>query len=265
MGARAIWKGVLEIGAQKVPMKLYAAVEDRDVHFHMLQSRTQSRVKQHMVSPDSEKEVARPEIRKGYELESGRFVVIDDRELESLKPEPSREIKILRCVSPAALDPGWYERPYYLGPEDSSDAEKYFALVEAFREKEMAGIARWIMRGKSYVGAVTLEGDYLALIKLRYAQEVLSAGELAMTGPTPVDKKEIGMAQQLVSMLEGDFKPEMFRDEYRARLENFIQQKAKGKHPRLPVVKDRPPGASLTQQLAKSLSTMKREREKSVA
>src|SRR5688572_6705354 len=94
MAARAIWKGTIELGRSKLPVKLYSAVEDRGVHFHLLEKRTHSRVKQHMVNPDSGREVRSDEIRKGFEIEPDTFVIVDEEDLEQIEPEASDVIEV---------------------------------------------------------------------------------------------------------------------------------------------------------------------------
>jgi DNA end-binding protein Ku len=121
------------------------------------------------------------------------------------------------------------------------------------------------MRGKSYAGALLAYRDYLLLIKIRYAEEVLSVRELPAPGGRALDAKELRMAEELISALEGQFDPEQFRDEYRDRLTKFIEAKARGKRPRLSTVKTRATGASVEDQLAKSLAALKRGKEKKVA
>jgi DNA end-binding protein Ku len=262
MAARSIWKGSLKIGRETVPVKLYAAAEDRDVHFHVLQNQTRSRVKQQIVTENKE-EVAKEQIRKGYEVEPGTFVIVRPQELQQLKPKESRIVSFSRFIPATALGNEWYERPYYLGPDGEPAA--YFALAEALENRDVLGVGRWSMRGKSYVGALRVEGSYLVLIRLRYSEEVLPASELPAPDSRPLEKKELRMAEELIAALEGRFDPHEFRDEYRERLMEFIQAKAKGKHLRLAKVEDRPTGGSLDQQLAKSLAAMKRVREKKVA
>ena len=258
MAARAIWKGELKIGSGNIAVKLYAAVEDRDAHSHMLQSKTKSRVKQQIVSEDR-KPLGKEGIRKGYEVEPGSFVILGEEELQRLRPEESRTIHCLRFVASSALGHEWYERPYYLGPAD--EAGDYFALAEALKNKDLVGIAQWTMRGRSYVGALRVEGDHIALIKLRYSEEVLPAQELPAPGGRDLDAKELRMAEELVAALEGSFDPREYRDEYRDRLQEFLEAKAKGKHPRLPVIKERTVARSLDQQLAKSLAKLKKEKK----
>jgi len=134
MAARAIWKGQLKIGSTKIPVKLYSAVADKTVRFHVLDDSAQMRVKQHMVNPDTGEEVSDQKIQKGYEIEPGRFVLVTDEELESLEPKPSRDIEIAEFVPPEAISQQWFERPYYLGPD--GDQKEYFALAEALENRK---------------------------------------------------------------------------------------------------------------------------------
>ena len=258
MAARAIWKGELKIGASKIPVKLYSAVVDRTVRFHVLDDKHLMRVKQHMVSADSGDEVAAEEIKKGYEIEPGKFVILTDEDLESLVPKPSREIEISEFVPPDSINQQWYERPYYLGPD--GDQESYFALAEALENREREGIARWVMRNKTYVGALRSQGGYLMLCTLRNAEEVISAKELPKPAGRAPSAKELNMAKQLVGMLEGEFDAAEYEDEYRKRVMEFIERKAKGHKPKLHAVKTKRRTTSLDSVLAKSLESLKKEK-----
>lgn len=263
MAARAIWKGKLKLGRTDLPVNLYSAVVDKTVHFHILNERSETRVKQHMVDPLSNKEVSNDEIQKGYQIEPGVFVILSEEELEQAQPKPSRDIELLRFVPPQNISSLWYDRPYYLGPD--GDQTAYFALVEALANKEKEGIARWVMRGKEYVGALRAQDDYLMLVTLRHADEVVSAEDLPAPEGRDLDKKEIAMARQLVELLEGEFSPNEFRDEYRERVMEFIEKKAKGKKPRLHAVKSRKATPALTTALSKSIATLKKQKEKVAA
>jgi DNA end-binding protein Ku len=258
MAARAIWKGVLKVGSIKVPVKLYSGVVDRTVHFHILDDKHLMRVKQQMVNPNSDDEVATEEIQKGYEIEPGRFVVVTDEELEKLQPKPSREIEITEFVPPEAVSQQWYDRPYYLAPD--GDEKAYFALVEALKNRKREGIAHWVMRNKAYIGALRAEGDYLVLVTLRNAEEVISAKDLPKPGGRAPTQKELAMAKQLVALLEGEFNAKDYKDEYRERVLEFIQKKAKGKAPRLHAVKSKRRPSSLDSVLEKSLQALKKEK-----
>ncbi|MFN2516136.1 MAG: Ku protein [Pyrinomonadaceae bacterium] len=256
MAARAIWKGELKIGTAKVPVKLYSAVVDRTVHFHILDDKHLMRVKQHMVNPENGEEVSNEEVQKGYEIEPGKFVILTNEDLERLEPKPSREIEITEFVPPEAISQQWYERPYYLAPD--GDQKAYFALSEALNSREREGIAHWVMRNKAYVGALRAEGDYLLLVTLRNAEEVISARDLPKPAGRAPTQKELDMAKQLVGLLEGEFNADDYKDEYRERVMEFIEQKAKGKAPRLRAVKSKRKAASLDSVLEKSLQSLRK-------
>jgi DNA end-binding protein Ku len=263
MSARAIWEAEIKAGTQKVPVKLYSAVEDHAVHFHMLDRRTRSRVKQRMVDPETGEEVAHAEIRKGYEVEPGTFVILDEAELEELEPEASRQIDIVHFLPPQQIRQQWYERPYYLGPD--GDTSSYFALAEALTKSKKEGLAKWVMRGRQYFGALRAEGDYLVLITLRNTDEVLLPQELPAPKTRESTKAELRMAEELISILEGPFDPSEFRDEYRERLEAFLRARAKGRRPKLHRVTTKRVSKSLERDLARSIEAMKRDHEKAAA
>jgi DNA end-binding protein Ku len=258
MAGRAIWKGELKIGSSKIPVKLYSAVVDRTVRFHILDDRHLLRVKQHMISPDSGEEVTNGKIKKGYEVEPGKFVILTDEDLQILEPKPSREIDIAEFVPPESINQQWYERPYYLGPD--GDEQAYFALAEALENRGREGIARWVMRHKSYIGALRSQDRYLVLCTLRNAAEVISARELPKPAGRAPSAKELNMAKQLVGMLEGEFNAAEFEDEYRKRVMEFIERKAKGHAPKLRAVKTKRKTTSLDSVLAKSLASLKKEK-----
>jgi DNA end-binding protein Ku len=256
MAARAIWKGQLKIGTTKVPVKLYSAIQDRTIRFNILDERSKMRVKQHMIDPGSGEEVPTEEIQKGYEIEPGRFVILTESDLEALQPPPSRDIEIDEFVDQDEISQQWFERPYYLGPDDG--AKEYFALAEALKNQEKEGIAHWVMRNKYYAGVLRSIDDYLYLFTLRDAKEVISAADLPKPSGAAPTQKELAMAKQLVEMLRGDFDPAEYKDEYRERVEEFIEQKAKGHRPRLQAVKTKRKTESLDAALAKSLASLKK-------
>lgn len=258
MVARAMWKGQLKVGTTKIAVKLYSAVQDQTVRFHILDEKSKARVKQHMVDSDSGEEVPSEEIQKGYEVEPGKFVILTDEDLEKLAPPPSRDIEIVEFVPQDKISQQWYDRPYYLGPD--GDDKEYFALAEALSNKESEGVAQWVMRGKYYAGGLRAVNDYLFLFTLRDAQEVILADELPKPAGAAPTQKELAMAKQLVEMLKGDFNPKEYKDEYRKRVMEFIERKAKGHAPRLAPVKTKRQTAALDNVLAKSIAAIKKEK-----
>jgi DNA end-binding protein Ku len=259
MAARAIWKGDLKLDSTKVPVKLYAAVQDHTVRFHILEKSSKTRVKQHMINPESGKEVPAEEIQKGFEVEPGTYVILEAEDLEELEPEASREIEVAQFVPTKEIAPEFYDRPYYLGPD--GDQAAYFALAEALSKQDKEGIAHWVMRKQPYVGAIRAEGDHLILFTLRHAEEIVSARNLPRPSGRAPDKKELAMAKQLVGLLEGEFDPKEYKDEYRDRVMEFIAKKAKGHAPRLTLVKSKRKTTSLQSALSKSIAALKKGKQ----
>jgi DNA end-binding protein Ku len=256
--ARAIWKGVIRFGDVAAPVKLYSAVQDRGVSFRLLDAETERPVKQRMVNPVTGDAVPYEEIRRGFELDDGVFVVLDDEELEALQPEKSRDIEVTRFLDPSVISHQWYDRPYHLGPDE--DREAYYALTEALEREEKEGLARWTMRNKEYVGALRAEDGHLVLITLRHAEEVIPAESLEPPRGREPDERELKMAEQLVSALEDEFDPEEYRDEYRDRVLELVAAKAEGKTLEFPEPRRRQAEGDLAQSLEASLAAA-RERK----
>jgi len=264
MAARAIWKGNLKFGDESLPVKLFSAVEDRSIRFHLLEEKTKARITQKLIDPDTSEEVPKEKTRKGYEIERGVYVLLSPEDLEQAQPPKSTDIDITRFLAPSAIGPEWYERPYYLGPDDRDNAA-YFALAKALEEENRVGIAQWVMRRKRYVGALRPQGGYLMLITLRFAEEVISADELPKPAGRVLDAKELKLAEQLVLALEGEFQPQEFRDDYRDRVSKLIESKARGTQVKLPPVRQKEMMDSVAESLAASLKAVKGKKGKAIA
>jgi DNA end-binding protein Ku len=233
-----MWKGVLKLGEQSVPVKLYAAVEDADVHFHLLHADDEVRVQQRLVHPESGEAVPSDQVHKGYELERGTFVMLEPEEIAELAPPASRDIEVSAFVPTSAIAPAWFERPYHLGP-DGQAAPAYQALARALESEDRQGIAHWTMRNKTYTGVLRAQDGALVLITLRDREEVIAAPKITPASSRAATKPELALAEQLVSSLAGDLDLSQFHNEYRERVREFVEQKARGKAPRLAQPKTR--------------------------
>jgi len=242
-----------------VPVKFYSAVEDRKVHFRLLHEKDHIPVVQQMVNPRTGKPVPREEIRRGY-MANGEIVLIDDQELEAIEPEHTREIEITRFVDPALIKHQLYDRPYYLGPDGAS--EQYFAFAKALERTKKAGFARWTMRKKAYIGALRVQAGRLVMIALHYAAEVIDASELPRPETRSLEQQEIRMAEQLVHALEADFDIASFKDEYRNRVMELVETKARGGKMKFKRLEKRKAEAgSLTDILKQSVRMVKKEKK----
>jgi DNA end-binding protein Ku len=253
--ARAIWKGRLLIGERELAVKMYSAIQDRTVHFRLLDKESLSPVKQRIVRKTDGKEVQKDERRKAYALDPERAVMLAPDELDELEPETSRDIELSRFVPPGLLAEQWYDRPYYLGPD--GDEKSYFALVEALEQRKVLGIARWVMRRKRYLGALTALDGYLTMVTLRRAEQVLEAPAVK---PAPVNEKELKLAERLVEEISGDFDPRLWQDEYQERVRKLIEAKARGKKIALRAPGRKQASGGLGEQLRQSLESVKERR-----
>jgi DNA end-binding protein Ku len=257
MAARAMWKADLTLGESKIPVKLYAAVQDAKVRFRLLHAADHAPVKQQMIDPATDEPVPSEALKQAVPVDRGVYVVLTEEEQAALAPKPSRIISIEQVVEADAVDERWFDRPYYLGPD--GDDEGYFALAEALAKRGVVGVASWVLRNKRYVGALHASGGYLLLDTLRYAQEIVEVGAVAPTATRAPDKREIALAEQLIGALEDRFDPAAFRDEYQEQLRSLIASKAAGKVVRFPKAPPRKREDSLVASLQASLKSRRKE------
>ena len=257
MAARAIWKAVLRCAGCQVPVKLYSAIENQDLHFRILSRKDRQPVRQAMVNAQSGEIVPHAEIRRAYVAENGDRTILEMSELAALEPEASRDIEVISFLPPGQVDHRWYDRPYYLGPD--GHAAVYSAFTKALEGSGLEGFARWVMRGREYHGSLRLHLGYPILISLRHANEVVAADTLEAPGGAALHPKELDMARQLIGMLTGELDLFTYRDEYRKRVLNFIDEKAKsGRALRLVRPTRQKPSNDVAQALKASLQAARR-------
>jgi DNA end-binding protein Ku len=225
MAGRAIWKGIIRFKGVELPVRLLSAVEQPRVRFRLLHQKDGVPVQQRWFDPEREEIVSSTDVHKAAVLPDGRLVEITPEDLAELEPTPGRDIEVVSFVPLEAIDPPYYERPYYLGPD--AKGEEYAALVKVLAGKQLAGIARWVMRKKHYLGAITSDGNYLGLSTLRPADEVLTTDALPAPAGPATKKKEVELARQLVDSLEGPFEPGEFSDMYTESVLELVARRAK--------------------------------------
>lgn len=227
---RATWSGAISFGLVNIPVKLYTATGRLTVRFNQIDTRTGSRVRQRRVSEADGTEVPSESIAKGYELASGRYVLVSEDELAALDPEASRTIDLVEFVDQSSIDPIFYDAGYYLAP-DHATVKPYALLLRAMNEADKVGIARFVMRGKEYLCAIRPQGDKLVLSTMLYADEIRDPAEIPeLDGVAEADlnPKELAMAGQLISSLDAEFDPLAFHDTYREKVMDLIERKAAG-------------------------------------
>ncbi len=225
MAGRAIWKGIIHFGEVDVRVKLHTAVKEERIQFHLLHRRDHIKLKQQMVCAYEKAPVPMEEQTRGFELEEGKYILVDPAELEQAEPEGSRMIEVHEFVKTEQIDPIFFERVYYLEPD--IPAAGYNALVGALGELDAGGICTWTMRKRSYVGALQASGKILRLNTMRYADELISAKSLRLPD-VPLSQKELKIGSDLINQLTGPFEPQKFENEHEKKLQSLIDKTARG-------------------------------------
>jgi DNA end-binding protein Ku len=223
---RAIWSGTISFGLVSVPVRMYSATESKELRFHFLDRRDMSPIGYEKVSKDTGKTVPPDEIVRGFEIEKGKFIPLEDEDLDRLDIELTHSIDILDFVDLEEIDPIYFRKAYYLLPQE--DAEKpYRLLVRALDETGKVGVAKVVIRNKQHLAALRPYDGRLVLETMYYADEIRQPE--ALDGNTRVQKAEVEMAKSLVVNLSDKFDPEKYDDSYRKELLKLIRAKAKGK------------------------------------
>jgi len=228
MAGATVWKGQIHFGDTNVPVKLHTAVREERIQFHLLHRRDQTRLRQQMVCAYEKQPVPAEEQSKGFEVEEGKYVIVDPAELEQTTPESSRLIEVHEFVKTGQIDPIFLDRLYYLEPDMADIHGKEFAaLVKALKELDVAGICTWTMRKRSYFGALEARGEKLRLNTLRYADEVIPVESLELQD-VPLSEKELKIGSELIEKLTVPFDPRKFENEHQKKLKDMIEKKARG-------------------------------------
>jgi DNA end-binding protein Ku len=228
-GARSLWNGTIVFGAVAVPVKLHTATDAGGVRFYEVHLDDGSRIEHRRFCSKEDREVPRDEVVRGYEVRADEYVVVDKEEVDAAGGDRGRIIEVEHVVDAAAIDPIHYDKPYYLGA-GKDGAGAYRLLHDALEQTGRAAIGRFTFHKREYLAAIRARGDVLVLHTLRFADELVGAGDLDVprAGRKP-DAREVKMAGQLVESLHEDFDPGGYHDEYRELVMKAIEAKSKGR------------------------------------
>ncbi|HEX7624947.1 MAG TPA: Ku protein [Anaeromyxobacteraceae bacterium] len=255
---RAIWSGSISFGLVNVPVKLFSAVSQKEVHFNMLHDKDGARINLKRFCSAEEVEVPFEHVVKGYEVSKGRFVTVTPAELEGVDPKGARTIDIQDFVGLAEIDPIYYDHTYYLTP-DRGAGKAYALLLEAMRRSGRVGIARVVLRTKEALCCVRPLAGALALSTMNYADEIVALDELELpTEPAPAPR-ELEMAERLIDSLTTAFEPSRYHDTHREKVLALVEKKAAGEEVVLPAEAAPAKVVNLADALAASLAA-KRQR-----
>ncbi len=228
--ARPIWTGHISFGLVNIPVSLYAAEERNDLSLKMVDSRNNSGIRYERVNEVTGKEVPWDQIVKGYEYKDGQFILLDDATLKSIAPEVTKSIDIENFVLAGEIAPQYFDKPYYLVPTKQS-SKAYALLREALRDSNRVAIAKVVIRTRQYVAAISAKEKALVLDLLRFHQELRKAPEDKLPSMNlkelKISEKELELAKQLVGSMEATWKPEEYKDDFRAALMEWIENAVK--------------------------------------
>lgn len=223
-----MWKGSISFGLVNIPVKMHAATEDKDIRFKYIHKECKSPIKYEKVCPSCNKEITQDDIVRGYEYEPGKFVVIMDEDLESIRQTTGRAIEILDFVSLEEIDPIYFRKSYYLSPQETGE-KAYNLLREAMNETGRIAVAKVTIRDKQSLAAVRVYQNLLVMETIFYPDEVRDIAQVPnIPANANVDKKELTMATQLIENLTTAFEPSKYTDEYRKGLLDLIHKKVEG-------------------------------------
>jgi DNA end-binding protein Ku len=225
---RAYWKGHLRLSLVAIAVELHTATTSASrLGLHQLDKKSGKRIRYEKIVPGKGK-VADDNIVKGFELSSGKHVILTPEELEQIKLETKHSIDLAQFVDYCDIDPRYFERPYYLVPADDVSAEGYVVIREALKATKKAGIGQMTMRGKENLVAVKPCGDGLLLETLRYSDELRKSDKIFDDVPNKRPQKDmIDLAKELIDRKSGPFKPEVFKDHYGDALKALVAEKRK--------------------------------------
>ncbi|HYG61681.1 MAG TPA: Ku protein [Thermoanaerobaculia bacterium] len=224
---RSIWKGSISFGLVNIPVGLYSAESREEISFHLLDKRNMARVRYKRVNEQTGKEVPWEETVRGYEFESGQYVIMTDEDLKRANPESTQTVDIVDFVDLDDISPTYFDKPYYLAP-DKKGRRSYALLRETLKRTRKVGIAKVVIRTKQYLAAVMAQDDVILLEILRFAHELRDPGELDLpSGNEGVSERELDMAERLVEGMVDSWKPERYKDDYQKDLMALIKERVK--------------------------------------
>ena len=228
MPPRSIGSGAISFGLVSIPVKLYLAASSEAPSFNLLHARCGNRIRQQRFCPACNTVVEREDLIRGYEVSKDQYIQVTDEELKALEGEASEEIEIAEFVPLEKVDPIYFERSYYLGP-DRGGEKAYRLLADTMAQVGKVALAKFVLRGKENLVIVRSARNGLVLHTMYFADEVRSFDEIAKGESAKISEAESQLAVRLIEELStGDFEPDKYEDEYSQRVLDLVDKKAEG-------------------------------------
>ncbi len=265
MAPRALWTGTITFGLVNVPVRVYSAVHQHKLDFHLVHEKDDSPIGYQKVCKLEEKPVPNDEIVKAYEFQKGEFVQLTDEDFEAVQVEGQHSIDLEDFVPYEDIDPAFFAHTYLVGPQDGAE-KTYALLVRAMEESGLAGIGKFVMRSRQYLGCLRVREGTLTLEQLYFVDEVDPPAGIVPNRLPSVAKKELDMALTLIDGFSGEWQPEKYEDTYTAALREVVKAKRRGKDVhelRAPEDEEAPP--DLMEALRLSIEQSQKSRRKKPA
>jgi DNA end-binding protein Ku len=229
--ARAIWKGYLRLSLVNSAVALYPAVTDvNKIHFHKLNKKTGHRLRMRMVDEETEEEVPRDQQIKGYEISKGDTVQIQDEDLDKIALEGTHVIDISSFVPRDEIDPLYFDRPYFLAPEDAGSSEAFVVMREAMQRKKIGALATIVMHDREHILLIEPRDEGMLATVLRWPYEVRKPKDIFAGIPKKkISAELLEVAEMLIERKMGKFKPSEFKDRYEEALLALLKAKRSGR------------------------------------
>ncbi|MDQ6632003.1 MAG: Ku protein [Verrucomicrobiota bacterium] len=233
---RAIWKGSISFGLVNIPVGLYSATQPaHEIKFRLLRQTDLSPVRYKRVAEKDNKEVDWAQIVKGYEYEKDHFVVLTEKDYERVNIKSNQTVDIQEFVELAEIDPMFFDQPYFLAPEKGGD-KAYSLLREALEKTGKVGIAKVVIKTREHLAALKPLGQALVLELMHFGDELADPNDLKLPEKQAA-KKELAMAQSLISQMTDHWDPKKYSDQYRDALMKVIEEKIEAGGKELPTLK----------------------------
>jgi DNA end-binding protein Ku len=256
---RSMWKGAISFGLVTIPVKLYAATEQKDIAFRQVHREDGGRIRFRRVCSIDGEEVPYEDVAKGYELPSGEMVVLTEEDFADLPLPTTRSIEVLHFAPAEQLDPILFNRSYYVEP-DSTGARAYVLMRDALERSEKVAVAQVALRQRETLATLRVRDGLLVLETLLWPDEIREASFSFLDEDIEVRSQELQMATSLIDSMTVDFDPEEYHDGYREALQEVVEAKVQGREVVQPAAAEEPAEpTSLADALRASLAAARTE------
>jgi DNA end-binding protein Ku len=249
---RALWTGAISFGLVNVPVRMYAAISEHNVHFNMLHAKSGARIHLKKVTDSHAREIPDDQVVKGYEVSEGEYVTLTDEEIAAAHVEGDKVIEIHEFVPLEEIDPIAFERTYYLGPAEGAE-RVYSLLARALESSGLVGVASFVFHDRDQLACLRVKDGAILLERMYFADEIRDSDGILPDRKASVDSDQVRLAIDLIERMQGSFDHSAYHDRYRDRLMAIIAKKRKGETITVPQVEERRAPDDLIAALEESL------------